>query len=776
MKGFDILRLSAPTIIGSGAVAIASLLTLTSCSTQQDFASLRGDGEYNVLLITVDTIRADRLGAYGFEGIDTPSIDSLAARGVTFTRAYSPTPLTLPSHTSLFSGTYPPYHGVRDNGGFTVPDELTLLAESFAAQGYDTAAFIAAFVLDSRWGLDQGFDTYIDDFDVRGQRFISMGAVQRPAEEVIDAALEWLEGEGGSPFFLWVHLYDPHTPYAPPEPYRSEYAGKPYLGEIAYTDAQIGRLLEGLSGRGVSDDTFVVLAGDHGESLGEHGEIEHGFFVYEESIHVPLIISLPFAELQGVQRSQLVSLVDVMPTILEMSGAKIPAVVQGQSLVPLFSGQPDDWRQYVYSETFYPRYHFGWSELQAIQDEQYKLILSPEPELYDLTEDPDESVNLVGERVSITAALEREAEAMIAAYGEGGGRAQVVEIDEDTRQSLAALGYLGGFQSVADDDQEALPSPRDRIGVYNDLLIARRLKQQGRLEESQGLLEQIVVEAPAAIDAYMTLGNLHSEQGRHIEAIAVFEAAIAEKPTDTSLLLLLASENMKLRRFDQAEKLLMDFIDVVPEDARIYYFLGNLNRFGSNHRSAIEYYRKSIALNPESAASHMGLASSYLSTSEDTLAEEHINRALEIDDSIPDVNFTLAQVYQKRGALDDAARGYLRELELFPSHLRASYNLSIIYRQRGLVGKEEEYLRKAIEINPDFPLSHLFLARIYMHRGEQLEEAVQMAEWAIQQGISDPDLAFGHFLLADLYNRLGDAERARENARMGEQVRRRIGR
>ncbi|MCH7825187.1 MAG: sulfatase-like hydrolase/transferase, partial [Acidobacteria bacterium] len=730
----------------------------------------------NVLLITVDTIRADRLGAYGFEGIDTPIIDSLAARGVTFTRAYSPTPLTLPSHASIFSGTFPPYHGVRDNGAFAVPAELTLMAEVFQANGFATAAFVGAFVLDSRFGLDQGFESYFDDFELPRQNIIGLGTVQRPAEEVIDAALEWLEGEGGLPFFLWVHLYDPHTPYAPPEPYRSEYAGKPYLGEIAYTDAQIGRLLEGLSGRGVAADTFVVVVGDHGESLGEHGEIEHGFFVYEESIHVPLIISLPFAQLHGVRRSQLVSLVDIMPTVLEMSGLDLPPALQGLSLVPLFSGQPDDWRQYVYSETFYPRYHFGWSELQAVQDERYKLILSPEPELYDLLDDPDESNNLAAERVSVFATLEREAEAMIAAYGEGGGRAQVVEIDEDTRQSLAALGYLGGFQPAVDDDQEVLPSPRDRIGVYNDLLMARRLKHQGRLEESQLLLEQIVVEAPAAIDAYMTLGNLHSEQGRHIEAIAVFEAAIAEKPTDTSLLLLLASENMKLRRFDQAEKLLMDFIDVVPEDARIYYFLGNLNRFGRNHRTAIEYYRKSIALNPQSAASHTGLASSYLSTDEVALAEEHINRALEIDDSIPDVNFTLAQVYQKRGALDDARRGYLRELELFPSHLRASYNLSIVYREEGLVGKEEEYLRKAIEINPDFPLSHLFLARIYMHRGEQLEEAAHMVEWAMQQQLPDPDLAFGHFLLADLYNRLGDAERARENARMGEQVRRRIGR
>ena len=225
----------------------------------------------------------------------TPAIDSLAGEGILFRRAHSVTPLTLPSHTSLSSGTYPPHHGVQDNGGFTVPDELTTVAEIFSADGYDTAAFIAAFLLDSRWGLDQGFDTYVDDFDVKGQRFIwSMGGVQRPANEVVDAALEWLGRERDALFFLWVHLYDPHAPYAAPEPYRSRYPRAPYLAEIAFTDSQVARLLDGLEVNGAKQESFVVLAGDHGESLGEHGEVQHGFFIYEAATHVPLIVSTHF--------------------------------------------------------------------------------------------------------------------------------------------------------------------------------------------------------------------------------------------------------------------------------------------------------------------------------------------------------------------------------------------------------------------------------------------------------------------------------------------------
>ena len=764
MKGFDILRLSAPTIIGSGAVAIASLLTLTSCSTQQDFASLRGDGEYNVLLITVDTIRADRLGAYGFEGIDTPSIDSLAARGVTFTRAYSPTPLTLPSHTSLFSGTFPPYHGVRDNGGFTVPDELTLLAESFAAQGYDTAAFIAAFVLDSRWGLDQGFDTYIDDFDVRGQRFISMGAVQRPAEEVIDAALEWLEGEGGSPFFLWVHLYDPHTPYAPPEPYRSEYAGKPYLGEIAYTDAQIGRLLEGLSGRGVSDDTFVVLAGDHGESLGEHGEVQHGFFIYEAATHVPLIVATPFEQFHGIERSQLVSLVDVMPTILEMSGAKIPAVVQGQSLVPLFSGQPDDWRQYVYSETFYPRYHFGWSELQAIQDEQYKLILSPEPELYDLTEDPSETTNLVDRERELFEQLEAVAGEFVGEISQNGDGAEFMAVDEETMARLASLGYLGSFSITADDPVEKLASPRGKIGIYNKSIRARWLMQTERYDEAELLLQEIVSEDPGVFKTYQTLGQLYTLQERFADAVDIYQQAIPLRPEDAYAYINLADAQLKLGLVEEAEKTALDSFDFIGPNAHILYLLGNIRSTQSRYPDAIPYYEQCLALNPESAVAYSGLARAHFELEDLPAAEDNARKALAINDFLPSMHFTLARIHAERGEPQQAVAEYLREIEIFPNHVPTHFNLAMMYRVIGQSVEEERHLTHVLEIDPQNPRALLFMARSYMNRGENLVRAVEMAMAAVAEPREPDDLMAGYFLLAELHDRLGDAVKAREYA------------
>ena len=248
----------------------------------------------NVLFVTVDTLRADRLPAYGRTDVHTPTIDALAARGVLFERCETATPLTLPSHTTIFSGTLPLHHGVRDNGAFTVPPELPLLAELFHAGGYATAAFVSAFVLDSRWKLNRGFDTYFDQFDTRQANILSIGDIERPAGEAVDAVLDWVKRrDRARPFFLWVHFFDPHAPYAPPPPFSEEYKDRPYLGEIAYVDSELGRLLRALGDEGVADRTAVVFAGDHGESLGEHGEDGHGFFVYEATLHVPLVFAPP---------------------------------------------------------------------------------------------------------------------------------------------------------------------------------------------------------------------------------------------------------------------------------------------------------------------------------------------------------------------------------------------------------------------------------------------------------------------------------------------------
>jgi len=344
---------------------------------KRSFDSLRGSQKYSVVVITLDTTRSDRIGAYGFKGIKTPNIDSLASNGILFEKCISPTPLTLPAHTSIFTGTYPLFHGVRDNAAFIVPQNLTTLGEVLKRHGYAAAAFVSSFVLDSQWGLNQGFDTYFDHFDLHRENVVSVGDIQRPGNQTVDEALKWFHKNQSIPFFLWVHLYDPHTPYEPPSPYREMYPNDPYVGEIAFADSQIGRILHALNESSWRDKTFIIFVGDHGESLGQHQEDGHGFFVYQESLHVPFIISTPFPQFKNLRNSSIVSLVDITPTILAMNGIHDSGMTfQGRSLVNNFTNDAQKSSSYAYSETFYPRFHFGWSELQAIQDQRYKLILS----------------------------------------------------------------------------------------------------------------------------------------------------------------------------------------------------------------------------------------------------------------------------------------------------------------------------------------------------------------------------------------------------------------
>ena len=340
------------------------------------FAQLRGNHQFNLILITLDTTRADHLACYGCTHVETPTIDRFAEHGVRFERCFAQTPLTLPSHTSIMTGTLPLFHGVRDNGGVFVPQGLETLAELFKHKGYETGAFVAAYVLDSKWGLNQGFDYYFDRFDLSKFKRISLGTVQRPANEVMDEALPWLEKRKDKNFFAWVHLYDPHSPYEPPAPFNKQYAEHPYLGEIAFADSQIQRLWRFLETSSLLDRTFLVFAADHGESLGEHNESSHGFFIYQGAIHVPLIIVTPFKRFQGVVSPETASLVDLMPTICEMEGIPIPIQVQGKSLLPAFYNHRQKEAPLAYSETYYPRFHYGWSDLKSIQNEKYKLISS----------------------------------------------------------------------------------------------------------------------------------------------------------------------------------------------------------------------------------------------------------------------------------------------------------------------------------------------------------------------------------------------------------------
>lgn len=428
-----------------GAAVAVAIATLGSGSVASRPRQL------NVVIITLDTTRVDRLSPYGYMDVSMPSLERLAREATVFNQAISVSPLTLPAHASVFTGLLPPKHGVRDNADQPLAARQTTLAEVFSAHGFRTAAFVGSAVLDRQRGLAQGFDHYsgVTPDDIRP------GEVpERPAGQVVDEATRWLASGGGSPFFLWTHLYDPHHPYEPPEPFRSD-SPTAYVGELTFADVQIGRLLAALDERGLREKTLVVVAGDHGESLGEHGETGHGIFLYESVVRVPLMIRMPGVPSRRV--SEVVRITDIMPTVLDLAGIAAPPV-DGVSLATLMSGHRQGLDLEAYSESLYPQ-RFGWNALYALRDSRYKFIDAPKAELYDLARDPFEERNIVDERPTVAAAMKRRLAAIAStvsadAKGESGG------VSPETRARLAALGYVAG-PKVRPATGGSLPDPKD---------------------------------------------------------------------------------------------------------------------------------------------------------------------------------------------------------------------------------------------------------------------------------------------------------------------------
>ncbi len=755
----------------AGAILIALTLFLVVFKGDGvDFVGLRGGRDFNVILVTVDTLRADRIGCYGFEGVETPTMDLFARRGVRFEHCVSQTPLTFPSHTSLFTGTLPVFHGIRDNGGFYVPPELQTMAELFQAKGYETAAFVAAYVLDSKWGLNQGFDYYFDQFDLSRFENVSLGSVQRPGNEVMDEALGWLEKKKGGRFFLWIHLYDPHTPYEPPDPFDLRYSSHPYLGEIAFTDTQLARLWSFCEANGLLEDLFLVFASDHGESLGEHQEGTHGFFVYEEAVHVPLIVVTPFERLQSVSRQEVVSLVDVLPTICEMNELEIPPEVQGRSLVPLFFSDKIKARRLAYSETFYPRFHYGWSELQSIRDGRFKLIVAPVPELYNLVEDPEEQKNLVYLEKEVFQRMSAEAVTFFREAGRGAFQMDVKKIDEETREKLAALGYIGSFIDESQLKGKRLGDPKDKIGVFNELSRARELGMGDGAEEAISIIGKIIAEDPDIGAAYFTLGNIYFRTRKFPEAIAAFNKSLELKPDDTGAVINIANSYVGMGMPEEAVHFVSKYMEKGFTDSQLYFLLGNLNYLQKNYDRAIPFFEECLSRNSESAASHNILGAIYIVLDDPEKAEAHLRLAATTMPRLANVNYNLAQLREKQGRINEAAESYLKEIESSPQHFKAMYNLSRLFRIQGRPDEESVWLQKTIETNPDFPLSYFYLARILLNRGERLEEAVDLVKKGLGLNPERRDLALGYFLLADLYNRLGNETLSREYALKGQEL------
>jgi arylsulfatase A-like enzyme/tetratricopeptide (TPR) repeat protein len=725
----------------------------------------------NVLLVSLDTVRADHLGCYRYAGAQTPRIDALASTGLRFEHATTVAPLTLPAHSSLMTGTFPGWHGVRDNGGFYLDDDQLTFAEILRDRGFRTGGFVGAFVLDRRWGIGQGFDRYFDDFDL--ERFPSVGGmdtIQRPGSEVVDRALEWLQSERSRPFFAWVHLYDAHTPYEAPEPFRSRFprtrAGA-YDAEIASADSQVGRLLDALRADGRLDETLVIVVADHGEMLGEHGELTHGFFIYEAATHIPVILNGPGVPATVV--SDQVRIVDVLPTALSLLGIPIPKSVQGTSLMPLARGE--HLGLVAHAESWYPRYHYGWSELRSIQDGRFKLIRAPRSELYDLSSDPREEQDRSSESTSRLDVFGRALEAFESRIARAGVQRGPRAIDAEAEERLAALGYVAGTVNLKTIDQPARGDPKDKIELYNMMKEAGSLSVEGNLEGAVATVKQALATDPEIVEGYMLLGNFLKKLKRSQEAISAYRDALARDSENQNALFALALAYKDDGRLDEARVGFERARDLDPRNGRVLWQLADvLMRAGDNAR-AEAILTDALERKVDEQQLLLKLAESRIEAKRFDEAERALKEVLAKKPGLALAQFNLGLVYEGQGRNEKAIESYEAELSTNPKAYRAAFNAAKLLQKSGRTGEAVAHFRKVVEIEPTFGTGQLYLAKALLDAGD-LAGAEQWARAGLKNKPEPRMAPLGHYVLADVYEQRGNAADARREVEMANRLKR----
>jgi arylsulfatase A-like enzyme/Tfp pilus assembly protein PilF len=619
----------------------------------------------HVVLITLDTTRADHLGSYGAADAQTRHLDALAASGARFTNAVTTAPVTGPAHAAILTGMYPARFGVRDNVTTPLPDEATTLAEQLSTAGFETAGFVGAFVVDRPYGFAQGFATF-GGFD-RVDSGTEANA-ERPGGEVVDDAVRWLEAAPtDQPLFLWAHFYDPHTPYAAPAPYGQSFADRPYDGEIAYVDHQVGRLIDAVTAKGLIDDTLFVVVADHGESLGEHGEDEHGVFLYEPVIRVPLILSgagIP----RAIVIDEQVSVIDIVPTVMTLLGVQTPPDLDGESLAGLLTGGSRATIPVAYAESYYPKYHYGWSELRSIRADGWKVIDAPRPELYRLADDPGESRNLFEEQDALGSRMVSEAQRFEQELT-GGRSVEPPAPDRDTLARLRSLGYVGTSASVPSATGRG-PDPKDRIaerrtfkrlltGAIDDLAA-------GRLDQAGRALRDLVAINDRAYDLHQLLGEVYQRQGRREDALGEFEMASHLNPAAATPHLSAAELLLASGRLDEARRRLESARTIDPQSFDVAVVTGRLREAEGNAEAAVAAYQSAIAINPANPHPRMLLAGAASRINRLDLAEQQLQELLRMGYQPSRTNFALGQIAQMQGHTDAARRYYQEALRLEP--------------------------------------------------------------------------------------------------------------
>lgn len=651
-----------------------------------------------IVFISIDTLRADRLPAYGSTRAKTPQIDRLAADGLLFENAYAHSPQTLPSHTSILSGELPFAHGVRDNIGFTVRNGQRFLQHELKEAGYTTGAFVSSYVLREQTGFNQGFDHFDDELPAASPEE-PLGNVQRRGEETMAAAMKWVDAQTGK-FFLFAHIYEPHTPYAPPARFTNP---DPYDGEVEYSDEIVGRLLDHLRAKGLYEDATIVLFSDHGEGLGDHGEEEHGIFLYRETIQVPLIIKLPGSRGAGRRVAAPVQHIDLFPTMMLLAtGSHLSLTTadgpQARSLLPLAEGGAIEATN-IYAESLSPRYHFGWSELYALSDDRYRLIRAPEDELYDLSQDPKELTSIAGDRPQVRTAMRGALDAMIA----GAGVTAPTAVSAEDREKLAALGYVGtqsGSALQLPGDQ--LPDPKTKVDVLRMYREAVKLGAAGNHAEAAAMHRKLLAEDPGMTDAWLRLASASERLGRMDDALAAYKEVITRDPRNAAALTGATSALLRAGRVEEAKAHAELSVEVAPVIAH-----ETLARIAASQGRAEDARRHArLAQGADPTLPMVPFVDGMLLHAQGRFADAaakllEAKRAMASrTEQLADLNYLTGDALARVERYQEAEQLFKEELALFPTHIRARAGLAMLYKAGGRDAEAARMVDEIVRVAP----------------------------------------------------------------------------
>lgn len=655
----------------------------------------------NVLLITLDTTRSDRLGCYGYQLASTPTLDALAAEGVLFERAYTPAPLTLPSHTSMFTGLYPPEHGLITNGRGRLDASVPTLAESLQRAGYDTAAFVASFVLHSKFGLERGFDTYDDDMTNTEPTEHGLHR-QRDGKRVVDLAVNWLGQPRRKPFFCWVHLYDAHFPYqSHADEFGDEFQDRPYDGEIAYVDRQVRRLIDVID----KEKTLIVVVGDHGESLGEHEEHEHSLTLYNATLRVPWIWSGHGVKPPGRSVSQIVSLVDLAPTVLNVLGQRALPKISGRSLQPALAGQDISGID-AYGMSDDPLFELGCAPLRSLATQEWKYIRSTESELYDLTSDPHELKNLAAEQPERQAELE----ARLAKLERGMSRRKSadVQLSPQEQRALESLGYLGGqkHDAAVPEDGTPLPDLKRILPLSNRVNKIKETLSERKPQEAETMARDLVAAAPEYVKGQLILAEV-----------------------------LLAESN-----YEECRQLLEQVLAGNPEEHAALFQLGLIDVVQNRRPDAVWKFQRALELSPLSIGVIYNLALTLLQLGHPAEAERYFEEALDVDPAYVDAHIGIGMALAARQRLEQAAKHYRLALDYDAKSVQAHTNLAVLLLQQQKLQEGGSHLAQAAKLDPDNAETRNNYGTYLMTIG-RLDEAVQELSEAVRLKPDHPQAA-----------------------------------